>query len=441
MKKTLTFYAVLLLALFSACNQAPKTAAVISSAAQDSSLTILRNLNDNLTESIVDDGFSPPVASRIYSYTNIAFYETVRFLNPELHTLAGRLNKLPALPTPDTSLHLDFRIAAIEAFTKVAVELVYRDNMIVNKKGQLQAIYFNDSTSFKNSVSFGAQMADSVLKWMSKDYYKQTRTMAKFPVSYKPGHWIPTAPAYNEAIEPHFMKLRPFALDTVSQFRPQPTIAFSLEKNSAFYKQAIEVYEAVNSLNDSTTQIARHWDCNPVPSTVVGHLKYVRRQLTPGGHWIWIAGKVSQEKNLRLSDASFIQCLVAIGLYDAFMSCWDSKYATDRIRPETYIKDNIDRNWKPFLETPQFPEYTSGHSTISASASTILTHYFGDSIPFLDSAEVSFGLAPRNFNSFHHAANEATISRLLGGIHFRDACTDGQIQGKKVGELVWQKAQ
>ncbi len=434
------FIPIVIVFLLSACNQNTKQPTVVSKLTQDSTSVLLRSLNDNLTESIVDDGFSPPVASRIYAYTNITFYETIRFLNPELNSFTGKFNGLSNLPSPDSSLSIDFRVAGIEAFSKIAAELVYRDNLIANKKNQLQSLYFSDSTTFNQSTAFGRQMADSVLKWMAKDNYKQTRTMPKHPVSYQPGKWMPTAPAYNEAIEPHFMKLRPFALDSVSQYRAEPPTAFSKEKGSAFYKQAMEVYNAVNTLNDSTITIARHWDCNPVPSTVIGHLKYVRRQLTPGGHWIWITGKVSEEKKLKLSETAYIQSLVAVSLYDAFMACWDAKFFYDRIRPETYIKDNIDKAWKPFLETPQFPEYTSGHSTISASAAAVLNHYFGDKVSFMDSAEVNFGLAPRPFNSFNEAVDEAAISRMIGGIHFRDACDAGKKQGAHVGEWVWVKA-
>ena len=124
---------------------------------------------------------------------------------------------------------------------------------------------------------------------------------------------------------------------------------------------------------------------------------------------------------------------------DAFISCWDEKYSSQRIRPETFIKDNIDKKWKPFLETPQFPEYTSGHSVISASASTVLTNYFGDAVAFVDSAEVEFGLAPRKFSSFKAASDEAMVSRFLGGIHYMETCVSGREQGQRIGTHVWDK--
>lgn len=425
------------------CNVTPKKAAApVSFAVQDSSCMLISDLNANLTEAVVDDAFSPPVASRIYAYPNIAFYEIIRHINPKLQSFSGKLNGWSALPEPDTSLTIDFRIAGVEAFAQVAHKLTYRPNIIDSKKNQLQGEYYkdyNDSVVFKNSVAYGNKVATAVLAIMGKDNYKETRNMPKYVCKYTPGTWIPTAPMYGEAIEPHFFKLRPLTLDSCAQFKPEPPTAYNKAKGSEFYKQAYDVYEAVNKLNDSVKSVTRHWDCNPLPSTVVGHLMYVRRQLTPGGHWIWITGKACEENKLSLSESAEIHAKVAISLMDAFISCWDEKYRSQRIRPETFIKDNIDKNWKPFLETPQFPEYTSGHSVISAAAATVLTDYFGDSFAFTDSAEVEFGLKPRQFTSFSQAADEAMMSRFYGGIHYKDSCIFGRKQGRNVGDWVLQK--
>jgi hypothetical protein len=134
-----------------------------------------------------------------------------------------------------------------------------------------------------------------------------------------------------------------------------------------------------------------------------------------------------------------IYTMVSIGLMDAFICCWDEKYRSNRIRPETAIRKYIDPSWTPLLQTPPFPEYLSGHSCISSSSATILTHYFGDNFHYADNVEVNYGLAPRNFSSFNEAAKEAAISRFYGGIHFMDAIDNGLIQGRKVGQTVLSK--
>ena len=149
-----------------------------------------------------------------------------------------------------------------------------------------------------------------------------------------------------------------------------------------------------------------------------------------------IAGIACSKANVSLDSAVLIQTLVALTLHDAFISCWQEKYESDRIRPEAAINKLMDPSWRPLLQTPPFPEYTSGHSVVSAAVSTVLTYLIGDNFAFTDNSEVFFGLPERDFTSFNQAATEAAISRLYGGIHFRDACENGVQQGKNIGKNV-----
>jgi PAP2 superfamily len=129
--------------------------------------------------------------------------------------------------------------------------------------------------------------------------------------------------------------------------------------------------------------------------------------------------------------------LVSIGALDAFISCWDEKYRSEHIRPETYINNFIDKDWRPEpLQTPPFPEYTSGHSVVSGASSTILTALYGDNVSFVDSTEVQYGIPARTFESFKKAAEQAAISRMYGGIHFRPAIENGLTQGNNIGNFV-----
>lgn len=130
---------------------------------------------------------------------------------------------------------------------------------------------------------------------------------------------------------------------------------------------------------------------------------------------------------------------IAITLADCFISCWDEKYRSKVIRPETYINQHIDPDWVPLLQTPPFPEYTSGHSVVSAAASVILTKFFGNNFSYTDSTEFEFGLPARNFTSFQNAAEEAAISRFYGGIHYMPAINNGLLEGKKIGMFVMGK--
>jgi hypothetical protein len=167
-----------------------------------------------------------------------------------------------------------------------------------------------------------------------------------------------------------------------------------------------------------------------------GHLMYATKKITPGGHWMGIVGLATRKAGLDMVGTAEAYALTSIGLFYGFISCWDEKYRSNLIRPETYINRYIDPSWTPTLQTPPFPEHTSGHSVISTASSVILTHLFGDNFAFADSTEIPYDLPVRHFESFKDAAAEAAISRYYGGIHFMPAIDYGVEQGRKVGEHV-----
>lgn len=203
----------------------------------------------------------------------------------------------------------------------------------------------------------------------------------------------------------------------------------------------MEVYNVTNNItaegdDSEEIEIAQFWDCNPYVSVTRGHFMFATKKITPGAHWIGITKIASQKANLSFDETIYAFTKTSIGIFDAFISCWDEKYRSNLIRPETLINQHIDEKWKPILQTPPFPEYTSGHSVVSGSASTVLTSIFGDNFQFDDDTEVAFGLPIRSFESFNKAAEEAAISRLYGGIHYMAAINDGLLQGRNVGKWV-----
>jgi hypothetical protein len=204
------------------------------------------------------------------------------------------------------------------------------------------------------------------------------------------------------------------------------------------YQIAKTIREA-NDPDDERIAIARFWDCNPNISYTKGHVMFFHQKISPGGHWISIASIGARVLNLDFTRQAETFMATSVALADAFISCWAEKYKSDLVRPVTYIDKYIEPGWEPLLQTPAFPEYTSGHSVISASAATMLTHLLGDHVAFSDSTELEFGLPPRQFKSFFHASNEAAMSRMYGGIHYRPACELGVEQGKKVGQFIVQK--
>ena len=417
------------------CTQLPKDNKVKSNFNRAS---LIHNLNDQLTESILHDGFSPPVASRIYAYSNIAAYEAVIGGSSEYQSLSGQLNDFKPNFPASSSEKYDYELAMVKAFCTVAKGLIYRDYIMDSVQNELisEISSGKDEMVINASLRYGETIAKEIKLWISNDNYQETRSMPRFSVSKEPGKWVPTPPNYGEAIEPHWSKIRPFAMSSASQLSDFPATPFNSAEGSEFYNLALEVYEVVNSLSDKELEIARFWDCNPMVSVNHGHLMGVKRQLTPGGHWIGITRIATQSAKFNLIKACEAYTLVSIALADAFISSWDQKFKSNLIRPETYINEYIDRDWKPILETPLFPEHTSGHSVISRAAATVLTELLGDSYAFIDSTEVPFGLPPRPFKSFYDASNEAAISRIYGGIHYEPARKLGIEQGALVGSWV-----
>ena len=196
------------------------------------------------------------------------------------------------------------------------------------------------------------------------------------------------------------------------------------------------VKNAVDSLTEEQKHIADFWDDNPFKLNVTGHVMYATKKFSPPGHWMNIIGIASKKAKSDFNSTVAAYTQTAIALFDAFISCWDEKYRSNYVRPETMINKIIDADWRPYIQTPPFPSYTSGHATVSAAGAEVMTAHFGDNFSFTDTSLLEFGIANREIRSFRQAAQEAAMSRLYGGIHYRFDNENGAVSGKKVGELV-----
>jgi hypothetical protein len=392
-----------------------------------------------ITDRIVHDISSPPQASRIYAYVTTAAYEVARHSDANYSSLAGQLHGLDPVPEPEADKEYSFTLATVQATLKVGKALVFSEDDLekfrVQIIGELKDLGIPDAV-YDRSMDYGNKVADHILAWMAKDNYAQTRTFPKYSILSDPGTWKPTPPAYMDAVEPHWNKIRTFVIDSAAQFKPDRPIPFSKDKNSAFYKEAYEVYQVGKNLTPEQKGIAFFWDCNPYVMNVKGHVMFATKRISPGGHWINIVRIVCTKDKLDLAHSAEAYVCVGLSVADAFISCWDEKYRSKVIRPETYINQYIDENWLPLLQTPPFPEYTAGHSTISNSASATLTRLLGDHFAFVDSTQNEFGLRPRTLKSFFDASDEVTVSRMYGGIHYRRACEVGKLEGRKIGNFV-----
>ena len=401
---------------------------------------------DKVVEVMIHDIFSPVVASRIFVYPDIAAYEIIAKNDPNYNSLAGTINGLKPIPNPIDTANVNYKVSALIAHLELSKSLIFSEDRITTYQDSLYNTWKKtNEKEFEKSKEYAMQVVTHMKKWMDTDNYKQTRTMPKFTVNTDdPSRWQPTPPAYMDGIEPHWMKIRTLAIDSAAQFKPIPPPEFSMEKDSQFYKETMEVYNVRNKMteegdNSEEIAIAKFWDCNPYVSVTKGHLMFATKKITPGAHWIGITKIACRKTNTDFNKTVFAYTKTAISIFDGFISCWDEKYRSNLIRPETVINQYIDENWKPVLQTPPFPEYTSGHSVVSGAAAKTLTSIFGDDFAFDDDTETPYGIPVRSFSSFNNASTEAALSRMYGGIHYRAAIDVGLSQGQTLGEYVINK--
>ncbi len=420
-----------LAALAIGCSRGSDTAPSDAVAPSPPAAKTLHHVQLELTRSIVNDVFSPPVAARIYAYSSLAAYTPLAWGEAaSLPSMHGVLNGYTTPPAPDDPGAVDPGTAGLEAFYRVARKLVFTEDILRRDQATWHAGLDGDTAA---SMQWGRAIADHLLAYLAEDNYGRTRTMPKHPSAAGEEQWVPTPPLYMPGIEPHWNKIRPFTLDSAAQFRPDGPSTYSLSEGSRFRDELVEVYQTNLKLSDEQVSIAQFWDCNPYVTKEQGHLMPGLKKITPGGHWMGIARMACQTEEVDFARSAEAYLWTAVALHDGFISCWDEKYRSNLIRPETLINRHLDPDWKPLLETPPFPEHTSGHSVISAAASVALGALFGEDFAYTDSVEVAYGLPPRSYSSFREASEEAAISRLYGGIHYMPAIDLGIAQGRAVG--------
>jgi hypothetical protein len=399
---------------------------------------LLHQNQKQLTEVIIYDVFSPPVASRIYAYTSLAAYEAIRFAEKGYPSITAQLQGFPEMPRPSPEIKYDYVLAATKAFFTVCHKVVFS---IDSLKRYEENVYneFRESLDedvYNRSMAFGEAIGTRVLERAANDNYKKTRGMRKYLGSKNDGKWQPTAPDYLDGVEPFWSLITPFVLDSSAQCNIPPPPPFSKDTNSVFYKNTLEVYNIGKNLTDSQKIIIQYWDDNPFVMEHSGHMMFANKKITPGGHWMGIAAIASKKAKASVVKTAQVYAITAIALIDGFITCWDVKYKSEVVRPITVIHNLIDERWEPYLQTPPFPEYPSGHSAISASAAAVLTHIFGENFAFHDDSDKDYIGMERDFSSFNQAAYEAAISRVYGGIHYRTGMEAGAEQGRKVAQIL-----
>ena len=387
-------------------------------------------------------GFSPPVAARALGYLGLALYESVVPGMSGYQSLAGQLNELSSLPwaQPDEPLHWPtVANAALATMTRMMFSNASAENKarIDTLERGLPLKYTQDfdpnsvTPDISNrSETFGKLMAMAIMTWARTDGGHEAwgpirRSQANYVPPSGSGKWSATPPAFASALLPYWGQNRPMVLKTAADCPAPPPPAYSEETNSVYYKEGLEVYKISTAATQEQRQFALYWadDAGKTP--------------TPAGHWAYIANDLLKSRKASLATAAETFARLNLAMSDAFVAGWNTKYTLNLIRPVTYVQLGIDSNWTPSLmPTPPFPDYPSGHSVQSAAASRVLEQLFGADTLFTDNTHNDRGWGPRNFKSFKAAADEAAVSRLYAGIHYRFSIEGGKPQGRCVADKV-----
>ncbi len=376
-------------------------------------------------------GFSPPVASRAIGCMGIGLYEAIVPGIPDHVSLAGVVHGLPAMPSAGRNAAYHWPSVANAALAAMARSLFpTAPDDVQHDIDALETRLSGGAPrgTSSRSVQRGRAIASAIHAWARGDGGHEGY-LRNFPGDYGPpvgpGLWVPTPPGYLSALQPTWGGNRCMVLGSARECDPGPPPEFSADAGSAFFREAVEVYEAVNRLTPEQRDIALFWSDDPGLTA------------TPPGHSISILTQLIRVQDRSLAFAAEAYARLGAAVCDAFIACWYVKYRENLVRPITYVRRHIDAAWgDPLpLATPPFPEYTSGHSVQSGAAAEVLTALFGN-VAFTDHTHDVRGLAPRSFDSPAEFAQEAAISRLYGGIHFRSAIERGLEQGRCIGASV-----
>jgi hypothetical protein len=405
---------------------------------------LFSNTVHELNQVVMGNNFAPIVASRNYLYASVAAYEVIAAGYPgEYTSLAGQLKGLKELPKPAANTPIDFEFASLLAYCKLGEAVTFPEGSMKEYVDSIKTMakdHGMPSDIFKNSVAYADTVSNVIMAWSKKDNYAQTRSATKYTVMELDGRWIPTPPAYSSAMEPHWNEIRPLVMDSANQFPVPPPYQYNMKDSTSEYcKEVMKIKTAIENLTDEQKHMADFWDDNPFKLNVSGHIMYATKKFSPPGHWESIVGIAAKKANADFPTTVYAYTKTSIALFDAFIQCWDAKYRFNTARPETVINKTIDMEWRPYLQTPPFPEYTCGHSTCSSAAAEALTSVFGDNFAYTDTTELEFGIKSRSYTSFRNAAEENNWARFYGGIHFHHSCIVSTELGRKVGELIVSK--
>lgn len=364
-----------------------------------------------------------PMAARTLAMAHGAMYDAVNAID-------GTYNPYRVMARPEHPCSPEVAAAAAAHAVLSGVytgQVVYLNQALANSL----ALVVDDAAK-TNGLAFGADIGQQMLEWRMHDHMLMMDT--NYVAGANPGDWRPTPPGFMPPMMPKWGLAMPFSLLHGMEL-PLPPEPPALD--SAEYAAAVNEVQAIGSATSALrtpaqTQAVTFW--TDMPGTV-----------TTVGRWNQIAREVAAQRTNTLVENARLFALLNVGLADAGITAWQSKYTYNRWRPVAAIREADtdgnpatvqDAGWTPLVTTPAFPEYVSAHSTFSAAAAGVLSSFFGtDDVVFPAEAYMN-PAQKRFFGSFSAAAYEAGVERVWGGIHFNYGNEQALTVGHAVGQTV-----
>lgn len=369
--------------------------------------------------------------SRQFAYSGIVLYESVVPGMPAYQSLQGQLNGLNAMPEYGHGMAYHWAGSANAALAYINKHMLpttsdENKTSIDSLENALNTEYLGETNSetLDRSIEFGKSVAQKIFTWAESDGYKQADGDYTIPVG--PGLWEPTPPAFAKPVTPYWGNLRSIVPGSGDNSQPGVPNEYSEEPSSEFYMMVKEVYDASQNLTPEQSAMALFW--RDIPG------------LTTPGHYASILRQVLENDKSMLDKAAIAYALSGLTEFDAGISCWQSKYLYNLVRPVTYIRNVIgDAMWLPLLTTPAHPEYPSAHAIFTSAFALGMSSVFGENYKFTDHSYDYLGMNSRSFKSFRELGEEAGNSRFYGGIHYQQSIDKGLVQGRKVAENIVNK--
>jgi membrane-associated phospholipid phosphatase len=372
---------------------------------------VVTEWNNAALDAIRNGHTPPPIASRSLAILHVSIYDAVNGID-RTHEPYLVQSEVPASASREAAASAAAHEALVNLFPAVAssFDTLYAVILATIPDGPHKVA----------GIVWGEFVANQILAIRANDGWDAT---VPLPGGSGPGVWVPTPPAFLPYLLPQWGFVTPFAMNNSSQFRPPGPPSLDSQRFAADYNEVKELGALLGSTRtEEQTEIALFWADGAGTET-------------PPGHWNSIAQTIAAARGNILEENARLFALLNIAMADAAICAWDAKYTFHFWRPVTAIAfAEPELNWMSFIVTPPFPDYVSGHSTFSGAAATVLALFFGtEDLPFTTGSDFLPGVY-RSFPTSLDAAEEAAVSRLYGGIHFRSANEDGLEAGISIGE-------